>query len=175
MKILKKVLILVLVCALPLCMATACAPKMCTVTFVQDGQESIVKTVQKGAELTDIPTPVPVTGYDIVWDVTDFTNIQENMTVNAVATAKTFTITYVISDFAQSKNVTMQTTQTVTYGQPFSLTYPTYVDEGKPQILSDWLKDGVVFTANGNWTLLEGVTLTMANFHPVNSVGEWIS
>ena len=175
MKILKKVLILVLVCLLPLSVATACAPKTCTITFVQDGQESIVRTVEKGSALTDIPQPEAVVGYDVVWNVTDFSNIQEDMTVTAVATAKTFTITFVVSENAENHDVVLlQTTQTVTYNQPYALTYPTYIDNGEQFILSAWLKDGVEF-ASGVWTLLEDITLTMDYFEPVNSQGEWIS
>ena len=176
MKILKKVLILVLVCILPLCVATACAPKTCTITFLQDGQEAIVRTVEKGSDLTDIPTPASVTGYDVVWDVTDFTNIQEDMTVNAVTTGKTFTITYVISDFAEGKGVTLDSlTQTVTYGQAFTLkNLPTYTFEGVEYVLTAWLLDGVEFTNGSNWDKLNGITLTMAHFEPVQTP-EWIS
>lgn len=93
MKMLKRVLILVLACILPLCVATGCnlinpAPKTenCTITFIQEGQENIVKTVEKGSALTDIPTPAPVENAEVVWDVTDFSNVQEDITVNAIVT-----------------------------------------------------------------------------------------
>ena len=95
---------------------TAVATPVYTITFVQEGQENVIRTAKKGTALTDIPTPVAVTGYDVVWDVTDFSDIQSNMTVTAVKTAKTFTIYYVVSDFAEGKGVTLsQTQQTVTY------------------------------------------------------------
>ncbi len=63
------------------------------VTFKQAGQADVVKTVEFGTPLTDIPTPVAKTGYDIAWDVTDFSNITDDLTVNAVETAKTYTLT----------------------------------------------------------------------------------
>ena len=66
----------------------------CTVTFKQNGEANVVKTVKQGEDLTDIPTPKEKTGYTVVWDITDFTNITEDMEVNAVATANTYTITY---------------------------------------------------------------------------------
>lgn len=234
MKILRKVVILVLVCLLPICVATACAPSKCTITFVQEGQVNIVKTVEKGSDLTDIPSPTPVAdsevvwdrtdftniqenitvnavitpmykvtfvqdgqanvvktvkkgatltdipvpasvvGHDVVWNVTDFTNVQNNMTVNAVVTAKTFTITYEISSIADNNGVTLpQLTQTVTYGQAFTLfDLPTFVEDGVEYVLTAWLKDGEKFVS-GTWTLLDDITLKMGHFEPVD-VPEWI-
>ena len=53
---------------------------VCEVVFKQDGFDDIVKTVSAGETLTDIPTPVQTgeTGYTVVWDRTDFSNITEN-------------------------------------------------------------------------------------------------
>ena len=87
MKLLKTIIALVLVCLVPMCMATACTPvQKYTITFVQEGQADIVKTVEKGSDLTDIPEPAPVQKAEVVWDITDFTNIQKNMTVTAIVT-----------------------------------------------------------------------------------------
>ena len=181
MKTLTKILILVLAFALSLCGFAGCGSdkknetvETYTITFVQEGQDNVVKTVNKGATLTDIPTPVAVTGYEIVWDVTDFSDIQSNMTVTAVKTAKTFTIYYVVSDFAEGKGVTLsQTQQTVTYGQAFTLLEkPGYTDGGTEYIMHAWLKGGEEFT-DGTWDLTENVTLTMSYFEPVE-VPEWI-
>ncbi|MCQ2387293.1 MAG: leucine-rich repeat protein, partial [Clostridia bacterium] len=68
-----------------------------TVTFIQANEKDIVKTVDDLADLTDIPTPKPVSGYDVKWDRTDFTNITNDLTINAVLTEKTFTVTYVLN------------------------------------------------------------------------------
>ena len=50
-----------------------------TVTFIQENQEDVVKSVKEGESLTDIPNPVEVPGYDVNWDKTDFTNITTNI------------------------------------------------------------------------------------------------
>ena len=118
--------------------------------------------------------PTNEQGYVIAWDVTDFSNIQKDLTVTAVKTAKTFTITYVVSDNASSKGVSLSTTtQTVTYGEQFTLLeMPTYTVDGVKYILIAWLYNGKAFVS-GTWTLLENITLTMAHFEPV-SVPDWI-
>lgn len=64
------------------------------ITFVQDGQDSIVKTVKKGGELKDIPTPLAPLGYTAAWDRDSFSNIQADMTVNAVYTMIEYRIIY---------------------------------------------------------------------------------
>lgn len=59
-----------------------------TITFIQEGQSDVVKTLKKGETLTDVPVPVSAAGYDIVWDKTDFSDVSENVTVTAVKTPK---------------------------------------------------------------------------------------
>ena len=75
------------------------------VTFKQNGQADIVKTLKKGEALTDIPTPASKTGYTVAWEPIDFTNITADVTVNAIETAKTYgtiVITFLIC-FTQAK------------------------------------------------------------------------
>ncbi len=147
-----------------------------TITFVQEGKDDVVRTAKKGTALTDIPNPAPVEGYDVSWSVTDFSNIQSDMTVTAVATAKTFIITYVISDIASENGVVLATTtQTVTYGEAYELIdLPTYTVAGVEYVLSTWLYDGVEFDDGTSWEILTDITLTMAHFEPVETP-EWIS
>ena len=52
-----------------------------TVTFVQMGEENIVKTVEFGGTLTDIPTPAARDGFIVAWDRTDFSGLVEDITV----------------------------------------------------------------------------------------------
>ena len=68
-------------------------PETFTVTFKQEGFEDVTKTVTEGAALTDVPTPQAVTGYTVVWDVTDFSAVEENLTANAVMRANVYTVT----------------------------------------------------------------------------------
>ena len=56
-----------------------------SVTFRQEGCVDVVKTIEKGAELTDIPSPVQVKGYEtVVWDRTDFSAVTEDTVVTAI-------------------------------------------------------------------------------------------
>ena len=53
------------------------------VTFKQDGQMDIVKTLKQGETLTDIPMPISKMGYMVEWNTVDFINITEDMKINA--------------------------------------------------------------------------------------------
>lgn len=55
-----------------------------TVTFVAEGSADVKKTVQYGDTLSDIPAVPERAGYAGSWDTAVFTNITQNMTVNAV-------------------------------------------------------------------------------------------
>ena len=56
-----------------------------TVTFVQDGQPDIVRTVEegKGLSLSEIPIPVAKTGYTVSWEEVDLSKITINIVVRA--------------------------------------------------------------------------------------------
>lgn len=95
-----------------------------TVTFKQDGYDDIVKTVEEGGDLADIPMPATQTGYTITWDRTDFTNITQNVMVNAVKTANAYTITYSLG--ANNYAKVESETQEVRYGESFTLQLPSY-------------------------------------------------
>ena len=57
----------------------------CTVTFKSEVADDIVKYVFKGYALTDIPEVPEKEGQtSAVWDITDFSKITDNLTVNAV-------------------------------------------------------------------------------------------
>ena len=96
---------------LTVCFAS-CAGDKITVTFVQSGQETIVKEVQKGGTLKDIPTPKAKTGYTVVWDTTSFSGLQAGLTVTAIETPNRYTITYELNN---SDATIEANTKTVTY------------------------------------------------------------
>ena len=125
-------------------------PEECTVTFVQNGYENVVKTVEKGQTLTDIPTPQAKTGYTVTWNVTSFENIQSSFTVNAVETPNQYTVSYVVD------GALIEETTTVTYGAAFTLYTPTYVGYTH----DGWTKGGESFILDSVWTTAENVTLT---------------
>ena len=77
---------------------TEVLPDQYTVSFVQDGQTIKSYTVDAGTNFTDIPTLAEKTGYTVKWDETalaKLSNVQETITVNAIPTPNTYTITYV--------------------------------------------------------------------------------
>lgn len=64
-----------------------------SVTFRQEGFADVVKTIEKGAALTDIPSPVQVKGYqNIQWDRTDFSSVTEDILVTAIMQPKEYTV-----------------------------------------------------------------------------------
>ena len=115
-----------------------------TVTFKQEGKTDVVKTLGKGDNLTDIPIPAEKTGYNVIWDRTDFTGIMEDIVVNAVATAKT----YMIILNANGGNVS-QTTFTVTYGQAYKFEKPIH----KENAFISWEYNGEKVALSGVWDI----------------------
>ena len=114
------------------------------VTFKQSGQVDIVKTLKKGETLTDIPTPALKTGYIIEWESVDFTNITADMTVNAIETAKTYTLVF----DANGGSLT-QTTITVTYGQAYNLMTPTH----DTKLFVGWMYNDTNVSSIGTWEI----------------------
>lgn len=65
------------------------------VAFLEKGYVPNVKYVDNGGALTDIPNVQEARpGYNLTWNVTDFTNISETVRVSTVATEKIFRIFY---------------------------------------------------------------------------------
>ncbi len=122
----------------------------CTVTFKQSGEANVVKTVKQGEDLTDIPTPKTKTGYTVVWDTTDFANITEDMEVNAVATANTYTVTY----DANGGSVEIAT-QEVTYDEETTLATP----EREDYYFLGWTYENNAVVNGAKWTIADNVTL----------------
>ena len=115
-----------------------------TVTFKQEGKMDVVKTLEKGDNLTDIPIPAEKTGYNVIWDRTDFTGIMEDIVVNTVAPAKT----YMIILNANGGNVS-KTTFTVTYGQAYEFEKPIH----KENAFISWKYNGEKVALSGVWDI----------------------
>ncbi len=67
------------------------------VTFVANNRVVATRVVNDGDTLTDIPEIPEKIGHTKtppVWDVTDFTNIHQDMTVHAIYTIDTYTVTF---------------------------------------------------------------------------------
>ena len=94
--------------------------KTVNITFVQDGEEDIVKTIERGGDLLDIPTPKEIEGYEVSWSVEDFTNISEDLTVSVKKVGKFYKITF------DANGGTMDFTELdVQFGENITLPVPT--------------------------------------------------
>ncbi len=128
-----------------------------TVTFVQNGQTDVVKTLTVGTALaeTDVPTVADKTGYTVEWDKTELaaalSATSGNLVVNAVETAKTYKITYDANDGTVSK-----TTQDVVYDTTVTLETATR----KGYTFVGWYKaDDTPVVNDGVWGIADNVTL----------------
>lgn len=125
-----------------------------TVTFVQDGCDNIVRTVKAGDALTDIPEPQSVRGHTVKWEDVDLSCVTSNITVYAVATPNTYTITY---NLQNKQGATISSvTQQVVFGQSFVLLTPSCPTSK----FVKWLDETTQKTVeNGVWNIDGNVTL----------------
>ena len=123
-----------------------------TIIFRQEGAADIIKTVEEGETLIDIPTPTEKVGYTVAWDRTDFTNVTENVTVTATYTPNVYTITYDADGFAIDGTTVEFTYDAVCEDLDMSLT-----QAGK--IFLGWNYNGVTYTNASVWKVAENVTL----------------
>ena len=131
------------------------APEMVTVTFNYGNGQTVVKTVVKGSALTDIPAFPTDAGYDYAWSVTDFTAIGSDMTVNLIATAKTYTVTYDANGGTFAAGAV--TSETVTFGSEYALTYPTVSYVGYN--FAGWIAVEGSMPVGDVWNVASNVTL----------------
>lgn len=158
----KKIVCLLLTLITMLCFCCACEKGNYTITFVQSGQENIVKQVERGKKLTDIPTPIAQDGYDIYWDITDFSTITGDTTVNAVIKPKTFTITYTYNELMDNayEVVLEKTTQDVLYNSEVSLATASAANEERTLVFNGWkeIESGEMFNG-GKYAYTRNITL----------------
>ncbi len=121
------------------------------ITFKQNGQEDVVKKLLKGETLTDVPTPKTRVGYDVGWNVTDFSQITEDTVVQAVETAKTYTVT-----FDAGAGTVSPTSQTVVYdSKPSAFPVPTREEYD----FVCWTYNGITVLDKSPWSIADDVTL----------------
>ncbi len=124
----------------------------CIVTFIQAGKAPVEIFVDKNSALDPslIPALDEKTGYDIVWENKDLTNITENIIVNAIETAQTFTVTY-----NPTYGAVTATTQEIAYDEGYTLLTPT---RGGCEFLG-WKNGSLSVATTGKWSMTEDVTL----------------
>lgn len=125
-----------------------------TVTFVQDGCTDITRSVKVGSAVTDIPVPQSVQGYKVKWEDVDLSCVKTNITIHAVATPNTYTITY---NLQNKQGATISSlTQQVVFGQSFVLLTPSCPTSKFVKWLDETTQQAV---ENGVWSIDGNVTL----------------
>ncbi len=130
--------------------------KTYTITFRQDGQKDVTRSVKAGETLLNIPTPVQKDGYTTVWDKTEFTSLSKDVLVLAVATANEYTISFDLT----SKWGEVQFSddeKKVTFDDAYALESPSLYGF----FFTGWeIKDeGTPFDGEGFYTIADNVTL----------------
>ena len=129
-----------------------------SVTFRQGGYVDVVKTIPKGAELTDIPNPVQVKGYQTVWDRTDFSAVTEDTVVTAIMQPKQYSVRLELSGgtITKSSLPVENDTFVIEYKSDYEL--PQVEKEGC--VFDGWYSDGLYISKKGVWeyTYVESLT-----------------
>ena len=134
-----------------------------TISFVQKGQESKTFTVRAGESFTDIPDPAAKTGYKVVWEEKDLTNVQGNIEVKAIETAQTYTITLSLYDGKTESAY-------VTYDSAYELKEPKRTG----WIFKGWKYNGEAFDGKGTWkTVVEGDFVLVAQWEKEVVEDQW--
>lgn len=97
--------------------------KLYYITFLVEGSEPIVKSVKEGATLTDVPVVPPVEGMSGTWDRATFTNIRTDITVNAIYTVQTFTVSFYYNLPNVSGLILLRSFEDIPYGCDFAAEY----------------------------------------------------
>ncbi|MBO5363079.1 MAG: InlB B-repeat-containing protein [Clostridia bacterium] len=127
-----------------------------TIKFVQYDGDSQSVIVEKGKTITESAIPEvqqTKTGYELSWDVVDFSQLTQNATVNVKEEAKTYTATYVAEGYDIN-------------GTTVSLTYDALCSNLDTSIKSDshnlvgWQYNGKIYTPSTVWNVAEDVELT---------------
>ena len=134
------------------CGATAEKEKV-TVSFVQEGRETVVREIDFGSSLNAKDVPLPVDnaryGYTVKWDRTVFKNVTENLVVNAIEVPKTFIVMFDSNGGEAIEN------GKYAYEQPYTLPVP--VRDGYE--FKGWLLGAEKLEENGVWTITDNVTV----------------
>lgn len=118
--------------------------ELVTIIFQQDGQTDVVRSVEYGKALENVPSPVPQTGYNVNWNITDFSVCTEDMTVTATAIPKQY------QAVLKNGSITVDTI-TVTYDSAY--TFPSLSSEDYEDSVGWKYGDNVVIPNTGVWNI----------------------
>ena len=147
--------------------------KKYTVTFSQDGFADVKYTVEAGASIAqkDIPATKAVEGYTVVWEEKALTNIQSDITIEAIATPNDYTITYVL-DTEAGESMEAGLTQTITYDSAYTLATPTLYG----YTFVGWMtEDSIVPQTGAQWKIAKDITVSASwagNFYTLTFVDQ---
>ena len=127
-----------------------------TITFRQDGQKDVTRSVKAGEALADIPTPTPKDGYTIVWDKTDFSAVSQDVLVLAIASANEYTISFDLTSTLGTIEFDGEE-QTVTFDSEYAIEEPSLY--GYFFVGWEIKEDGTAFDGAGTYTVASDVTL----------------
>ena len=125
-----------------------------SVTFKQEGLDDIVKSVEQGKTLLDVPTPNAKKGYNVSWSITDFSNVLEDLIVNAVYTVKRFVVKF---DCSIYPGLVGPSQIFVTYGDNYELE-PLVLDVGE---FIGWEYNGNQVEGEGVWDIDGGSIIVL--------------
>lgn len=148
----KRTQTIVAIVAIFLCLLCGCVatPKYVKIIFRQDGFSDVVRNIPYGQDVTGIPTPQPVTGYDVSWENKNLSSVTQDTIVHAVLTPKEYTVT-----LDPNGGYCSQSTVKFKYGFAFSLPVPSRNDF----VFVGWFNGESRFD-NGVWNTDSDVTLT---------------
>lgn len=136
------------------------------ITFFADGKKLQTLSVEYGGGLTksQIPAVPSKTGYSGAWDNTNLTNITSDVTVTAVYTAKSYTLTFEYNG-ATGGNGTASVV--VKYGKNIG-TLPTPTKTNF--VFVGWTVNGNYIVSSGVWNV-DGNATAVAQWKPYNTDG----
>ena len=133
--------------------------KTVSVTFRQEGYVDVVKTVEKGTALTEIPNPVQVKGYQpVVWDRTDFSAVTEDMLVTAIMQPKQYTVRLELSGGTVTGSSLPVENDTIVIDYNADYELPQVEKEGC--VFDGWYCDDLYISKKGVWNYTYVETLT---------------
>ena len=155
----KRILCLLLLVALCITGCSKQPAQTVSVTFRQEGFVDVVKTVEKGAELTDIPRPVQVKGYQtVVWDRTDFSAVTEDTVVTAIMQPKQYTVRLELGGGTVTTSSLPVEDETIVID--YNATYELPEVEKEGCIFDGWYCDDLYISNEGVWEYTYVETLT---------------
>lgn len=143
--------------------AAGCAEdRTYTVTFRQEGYEDILYTVPSGGSIDQLPEPNGKIGYEVVWDRTDFSDIEGDLLVTAVASPKTYSVTFnLLGGVLQGEN------GSVLPNSGYSYTY------GEEYAFPSAFRDGYTFSGWVAWKMREPDQQISLIYSAVEESGTW--